>query len=52
MVICFDESICLVDDVRWVIEFGSCKIINIKFFCVGGLIEVLKIYDLCREYYM
>ena len=47
--ICLDESICSYEDARRAINIGSCKVINIKIGRVGGIAEVLKIYDLCVE---
>jgi O-succinylbenzoate synthase len=45
--ICLDESIHSLDDVRHAIEFGSCKIINVKIGRVGGLTEAKLIHDFC-----
>lgn len=45
--ICLDESIHSLEDVRLAIEFGSCKIINVKTGRVGGLTEAKKIHDYC-----
>lgn len=47
--ICLDESICSFDDARKAIEFGSCKVINIKVGRVGGLNEAKRIHDYCFE---
>ena len=47
--ICLDESICSFDDARKAIEFGSCKVINIKVGRVGGLNEAKHIHDYCFE---
>ena len=45
--ICLDESIHSLDDVRHAVEFGSCKIINVKIGRVGGLSEAKRIHDFC-----
>ncbi|MFJ5715807.1 o-succinylbenzoate synthase [Neobacillus sp. NPDC093127] len=47
--ICLDESIVSFDDARKAIEFGSCKVINIKVGRVGGLYEAKRIHDYCYE---
>ncbi len=47
--ICLDESIESVEDARKAIEIGACSIINIKPGRVGGLVESIKIHDLCEE---
>jgi len=47
--ICLDESIVTFEDARKAIEFGSCKIINIKAGRVGGLYEAKRIHDFCLE---
>lgn len=47
--ICLDESIVSFDDARKAIEFGSCKMINIKVGRVGGLYEAKRIHDYCYE---
>jgi O-succinylbenzoate synthase len=47
--ICLDESICSFDDARKAIEFGSCRVINIKVGRVGGLYEAKRIHDYCFE---
>jgi O-succinylbenzoate synthase len=47
--ICLDESINSYDDARKAIEFGSCKVINIKVGRVGGLYEAKRIHDYCFE---
>ncbi|WP_307290743.1 o-succinylbenzoate synthase [Bacillus sp. SORGH_AS_0510] len=47
--ICLDESIVSFDDARKAIEFGSCKVINIKVGRVGGLFEAKRIHDYCYE---
>lgn len=45
--ICLDESIHTSDDARKAIELGSCKIINIKYGRVGGLLNSVRIHDIC-----
>ena len=47
--ICLDESILSADHARAAIELGACRIINIKAGRVSGLLEAVKIHDLCRE---
>ncbi|MFZ7944994.1 MULTISPECIES: o-succinylbenzoate synthase [Bacillaceae] len=47
--VCLDESIVTFDDARKAIEYGSCKIINIKVGRVGGLYEAKRIHDYCFE---
>ena len=45
--ICLDESIVTYEDARKAVEFGSCRIINIKVGRVGGLYEAKRIHDYC-----
>ena len=47
--ICLDESIVTFDDARKALEFGSCKVINIKVGRIGGLYEAKRIHDYCFE---
>ncbi|WP_462411230.1 o-succinylbenzoate synthase [Neobacillus sp. Marseille-QA0830] len=47
--ICLDESIVSFEDARKAIEYGSCKIINIKVGRVGGINEAKRIHDYCYE---
>lgn len=47
--ICLDESIVTFDDARKAIEFGSCRVINIKVGRVGGLYEARRIHNYCFE---
>jgi O-succinylbenzoate synthase len=47
--VCLDESIVTFDDARKAVEFGSCRVINIKAGRVGGLSEAKKIHDYCFE---
>src|SRR5512136_466183 len=46
--ICLDESILSADHARAAIELGACRTINIKAGRVGGLLEAVKIHDLCQ----
>lgn len=46
--ICLDESIHTADDVRLMLQIGAGRIINLKPSRVGGLIESLKIHEVCR----
>jgi len=45
--ICLDESIIHARFARQAIEFGSCRIVNVKISRVSGLYEGKKIHDLC-----
>jgi O-succinylbenzoate synthase len=45
--ICLDESIHSPDDARKAISLGSCRIINIKPGRVGGLLNSIRIHDIC-----
>ncbi|WP_251554571.1 o-succinylbenzoate synthase [Neobacillus muris] len=47
--ICLDESIVSYEDARKAIEYGSCKVINIKVGRVGGVYEAKRIHDYCYE---
>jgi O-succinylbenzoate synthase len=46
--ICLDESIRGVDNARHALDFGACRIINIKVGRVGGFRGMLDIHELCR----
>ena len=48
--ICLDESIHSLYDVEAAIALGSCRIINIKPFRVGGLYEAKRIQQFCGEH--
>jgi O-succinylbenzoate synthase len=48
--LCLDESILSLDAARAAVEMGSCRIINIKVGRVGGVVEMRKIHDYCREH--
>ena len=45
--VCLDESIRSADDARHALDFGACRIINIKVGRVGGFASALAIHDLC-----
>jgi O-succinylbenzoate synthase len=47
--VCLDESIVTFEDARKAVEFGSCRVINIKVGRVGGLSEAKRIHDYCFE---
>lgn len=47
--ICLDESIVSLDSARHAIELGSCRVINVKSSRCGGLVEAVKIHDLCMQ---
>ncbi|MDP4086277.1 MAG: o-succinylbenzoate synthase [Bacillota bacterium] len=47
--ICLDESIVTFDDARKAIDYGCCKVINVKVGRVGGLYEAKRIHDYCFE---
>jgi O-succinylbenzoate synthase len=47
--ICLDESIVTVHDAESAIDLESCKVINIKIGRVGGLLNAMKIHDLCVQ---
>jgi o-succinylbenzoate synthase len=47
--LCLDESILSVEHVRWALELGACRVINIKTGRVGGIHEALRIHNYCRE---
>ncbi len=47
--ICLDESIRNISDARSAFELGSCRIVNLKFGRVGGLLAAKKIHDFCRK---
>ncbi|HEX9118469.1 MAG TPA: o-succinylbenzoate synthase [Anaerolineae bacterium] len=47
--ICLDESILSVRHVRWALDLGACRVINIKPARVGGLAEAIAIETYCRE---
>lgn len=45
--VCLDESITSADTARDAVEMGACSIVNIKPGRVGGLLESVKIHDVC-----
>lgn len=45
--VCLDESITSVRQAAEAITLGSCSVINVKPARVGGLMEALRIHDLC-----
>lgn len=47
--ICLDESIHSAEDARKAIEFGACRIINVKLGRVGGHAQAKLIEQVCRE---
>ncbi len=47
--ICLDESLHSPDHVRWAIEIGACRIVNMKVGRVGGLTNAVTIHDMCVE---
>ena len=46
--ICLDESIRSAADARAAIALGACRIVNVKQGRVGGLLEAVRIHDVCR----
>ena len=48
--ICLDESITSAQSARAAIEAGACAVVNVKPARVGGLIEAVRIHDVCVEY--
>ena len=48
--ICLDESIRHAGDAQAAIQWGSCRIINIKAARMGGLVEARRVHDLCQEH--
>lgn len=47
--ICLDESICSLEDARFALDHGSCRIINIKVGRVGGYLMAKRIEEHCRR---
>ncbi len=45
--VCLDESILSAEDARKALSIGACRVINIKPGRVGGVLESVKIHDLC-----
>lgn len=50
--ICLDESILSLEHARWAIELNACRIINIKPGRVGGILEAIRIHDLCMAHHV
>ena len=48
--LCLDESITSAETARKAMEMGSCRVINIKAGRVGGIVESLKIHDICQAH--
>ena len=46
--VCLDESIRSLEDAKYALEIGACRIVNIKPGRVGGLGESKRIHDLLR----
>jgi o-succinylbenzoate synthase len=46
--ICLDESITSARDAAQAIAMDACRVVNIKAGRVGGLLEAVRIHDLCR----
>jgi len=47
--LCLDESIHSLADARAAMDLGACRVINIKEGRVGGLLESLRIVELCAS---
>jgi len=47
--ICLDESLRSWRDVRSALRIGACRNVNLKPGRVGGIVESLRIHDLCAE---
>lgn len=45
--VCLDESIISLRSAEHAIELGACSVINVKPGRVGGLLEAVRIHDLC-----
>ena len=45
--VCLDESIESVEDARFAIELGACRVVNIKPGRVGGFASARAIHDVC-----
>ncbi len=48
--ICLDESIHSAEDARKALDIKACQVINIKQGRVGGLVESIKLHDLCQAH--
>ncbi len=47
--ICLDESVKSVNDLKVAIKLRSCKVLNIKIGRVGGILNAIKMHDLCLK---
>lgn len=47
--ICLDESIDSVAGAELALDLGACSVVNIKPGRCGGLLDAVKVHDLCRE---
>lgn len=47
--ICLDESIHSVEDARKAVHLGSCRIVNVKYGRVGGILNSIRIHNVCRS---
>ena len=47
--VCLDESLEDADDTADALDDGACEIVNLKLGRVGGLVESLKVHEVCRE---
>lgn len=45
--ICLDESICSVRQAAEALALGACSVVNVKPARVGGVLEAVRIHDLC-----
>jgi len=48
--ICLDESVKSVRDFELALKLGSCKVLNIKYTRVGGLLVAKRLHDLAQEH--
>lgn len=46
--VCLDESIHSAEDARKAARLGSCRIVNVKYGRVGGILNSIRINDVCR----
>ncbi|HSO02632.1 MAG TPA: o-succinylbenzoate synthase, partial [Gaiellaceae bacterium] len=46
--VCLDESIGSAADAAAAIELGACRIVNVKQGRVGGLLEAVRVHDVCE----
>ncbi|HEX9683569.1 MAG TPA: o-succinylbenzoate synthase [Acidimicrobiales bacterium] len=47
--ICLDESITSTGAAETAIELGACSVVNIKAGRVGGVLEAVRVHDVCRQ---